>query len=120
MLTPDQARTGVMVIRGALGSGALVPKLWIKIFRIDPKRNEALPWAGRLYASRELAMLAALASDDKKERQRALEVGIVLNAADSVTMALAGVKKQIPVGSAIASVALGAASVALGVIAKRG
>ncbi len=120
MLTADQARTGVMAIRGALGSGALFPKVWMRIFRIDPTRNEALPWAGRLYASRELAMLAALASDDKKERERALEVGVALNAADTATMAIAGFRKQIPAGSAIASVALGAASVALGLIAKRG
>ncbi|MEL7210245.1 MAG: hypothetical protein AAGK32_18775 [Actinomycetota bacterium] len=120
-LTPAQARNALVAIRGSIGVfGLLFPRFTAKLFGIDAKANPAAVYMGRLFAVRELFMVAPFCMEDAEELQDfAIQAGVAVDAVDVVAAGAAGVSGSLPKRAALMAGLTAAAAVALGVIAQQ-
>ncbi len=119
-ITPFQAKVTLMSIRAAIGVlGWLFPNLSGRLFGIDPARNPAAPYLGRLFAARELALVAPLLLEDEDEdvQRRSLQVGMAVDAADAAASVAAGVTGTLPKRAAVMTGVTAVAALLLGWIA---
>lgn len=78
-------------LRASIGAGAwLAPRLAGKLFGLDPDANPQLPYVGRLFGVRDVALAAGLQMSSGQSRRVWLQLGIVCDAADTVAGLLAG------------------------------
>lgn len=120
-ITPFQAKVTLMSIRSAIGVlGWLFPNLSGRLFGIDSAKNPAAPYLGRLFAARELALVAPLLSEDDDVQQRYLRVGIAVDSADAVAAAAAGARGTLPKRAAAMTFLTAVAAALLGWIAASG
>ena len=79
--------TGLAYGRIAVGTLSLLsPKLAARLFLLDPKSNPQLPYVGRLFGSREIALGAiTLASSGGEHASGWSRSGIAVDGADAVT-----------------------------------
>ena len=118
-ITPFQAKVTLMTIRSLIGVfGWLAPNLSGRLFGIDPAANPAAPYLGRLFAARELALVAPLLSEDEDVQRRSLHVGMAVDAADAAASVAAGVRGTLPKRAALMTGLTAVVAVLLGWIAS--
>lgn len=117
-ITPFQAKVTLMSIRSVIGVlGWLFPNLSGRLFGIDPRENPAAPYLGRLFAARELALVAPLLIEDEDVQRRTLQVGMAVDAADAAASVAAGVSGTLPKRAALMTGLVAVVAVILGWIA---
>lgn len=117
-ITPFQAKVTLMSIRSVIGVlGWLFPNLSGRLFGIDPRENPAAPYLGRLFAARELALVAPLLIEDEDVQRRTLQVGMAVDAADAAASVAAGVSGTLPKRAALMTGFVAVVAVILGWIA---
>ena len=117
-ITPFQAKVTLMSIRSLIGVlGWLFPNLSGRLFGIDPAQNPAAPYLGRLFAARELALVAPLLVEDEDVQRRTLQVGMAVDAADAAASVAAGVSGALPKRAALMTGVTALAALLLGWIA---
>ncbi len=118
-ITPFQAKVTLMSLRSLIGVlGCLAPNLSAKLFGIDPARNPAAPYLGRLFAAREFALVAPLLSENDDVQRRSLHVGMAVDTADAAASVAAGMRGTLPKRAAVMTFLTAAAAVLLGWIAS--
>ena len=118
-ITPFQAKVTLMSLRSLIGVLAwLAPNLSARLFGIDPARNPSAPYLGRLFAARELALVAPLLSEDAAVQRRSLHVGMAVDTADAAASVAAGVRGTLPKRAAAMTFLTAVAAVLLGWIAS--
>ena len=101
-ITPFQAKVTLLSIRSVIGVlGWLFPNLSGRLFGIDPAKNPAAPYLGRLFAARELALVAPLLVEDEDVQRRSLQVGMAVDAADAAASVAAGLSGTLPKRAAV-------------------
>ena len=120
-ITALQAKLTLMGIRTVIGVlGWLFPSLTGRLFGIDPAKNPAAPYLGRLFAARELALVAPLLSEDEDVQRRSLQVGIAVDSADALAAVAAGASGALPKRAAFLTGVTAIAAALLGWIAVAG
>ena len=110
----ERCLAGHLAIRFGLGlAGWLSPTAAARLVGLDPQRETAVAWTGRLYATRELVIGGAIASADADERRRLLGWAAVMNVAEAVVLGAAGLRGRLPARAAVPSVLLAVASAGL-------
>jgi hypothetical protein len=100
------------------GLGAWVaPRLFGRLFGLDPDRNPQAPYIWRLFGARDVALGVGALSTEGEERARWLQAGLACDVADTAAGVAAGARGYLgPVSAALVTgAAVGAA--ALGVAA---
>ncbi|MGO9901554.1 MAG: hypothetical protein ACLP0J_18145 [Solirubrobacteraceae bacterium] len=83
-------------LRASIGAGAWVaPGLAGRLFGLDAIANPQLPYVGRLFGVRDVALAAGLQLSSGHSRRLWLELGILCDAADTVAGFLGGRNGQI-------------------------
>jgi hypothetical protein len=110
--------TGLAYGRITIGTISLLsPKLAARLFLLDPKTNPQLPYLGRLFGSREIALgVITLAAPDDV-RRRLIQVGVAVDAADALTGIASVVSGSVPKKTALLLTVAGVASTTTGVLA---
>ena len=117
-MPPSTAITALAGMRVSIGAGAwATPRVAGRLFGLDPDGNPQLPYLGRLFGVRELALAAGTLSTEGEARRRWLQLGVICDVADAAAALLARRRGYVgPVTTVLLTVpAVGAA--ALGVVA---
>ncbi len=78
-------------LRAGIGAGVWVaPRLSGRLFGLDADANPQLPYIGRLFGVRDVALAAGLQMSSGQSRRLWLQLGIVCDVADGVAGLLAG------------------------------
>jgi hypothetical protein len=107
----DKVKDAVAISRMAVGAGAwLTPNLSGRLFGLDPEGNPQLPYIGRLFGARDVALGAgALRSKSRKQKDAWLTAGMACDVADVAAGALAGARGTLPRPAAVLVTATAAA-----------
>ena len=82
--------TGLSVGRIAIGAGALLaPELTMKVFGLDGENNPQLPYMGRMFGSREVAVGVATLLAKGEARRNWIIAGMAIDLADAAAAILA-------------------------------
>lgn len=82
--------TGLSVGRIVIGAGALfAPELTMKVFGLDGENNRQLPYMGRMFGSREIAVGVATLLSRGEARRNWIAAGIAIDLADAAAAILA-------------------------------
>ena len=116
------ASYGLLIgVRTAVGAGSWVaPELSGRLFGLDAAANPQLPYVGRLFGVRDVALGAGLALSNGQSRKLWLQLGIACDAADAVAGLLAGRKGQLSKLSTVLVTAPALLGIALGVAGLQG
>jgi hypothetical protein len=97
----DQAANAIAISRMAVGAGTwLAPNLSGRLFGLDPEGNPQLPYVGRLFGARDVALGAGALRSSRKSRDAWLTAGLACDAADVAAGVLAGARGQLPLSAA--------------------
>lgn len=119
-ITPKRARAALMGLRASLAVGVWVaPVATGRLFGLDPEENRGAPYLGRLFGVREGALVAELALASPERVTAVAQRHILVDAADVVAAAVAGVRGQLPKRAAVMAAATAGLAVYLGVVASR-
>jgi hypothetical protein len=78
--------TGLAYGRIAVGTVSLVsPSLAARLFLLDSRANPSLPYVTRMFGSREIALGGLTLASSGAARDRLVQVGVAVDAADAVT-----------------------------------
>ena len=81
----------IVAIRANIGLGAwLAPRLAGRLFGLDAEANPQLPYVGRLFGVRDVALAAGVARTNGSARRLWLQIGMVCDAADAAAGLIAG------------------------------
>jgi hypothetical protein len=101
--------------RIAVGVGAwLAPRLSGRMFGLDPDGNPQLPYVGRLFGARDVALGAGVLRSPRKNKDAWVTAGIACDVADAAAGVLAGARGQLPGGAAALVTATAGAFAAAG------
>jgi len=111
------ASNGLLIgLRTAVGAGSWVaPELSGRLFGLDAVANPQLPYLGRLFGVRDVALGAGLGLSSGKNRKLWLQLGIACDAADAAAGLIAGRKGQLSKVSTVLVTAPALIAIALGV-----
>jgi hypothetical protein len=108
----ETAINAIALSRIVVGASAwLTPNLAGRLFGLDPEGNPQLPYVGRLFGARDVALGAGALRSSRKSKDAWLTAGFACDVADVAAGVLAGVRGQLPAASA-ALVSVTAASFA--------
>ena len=97
----DTAVNAIAIGRIAVGTGAwLTPNLSGRLFGLDPEGNPQLPYVGRLFGARDVALGAGTLRSPRKQRDLWLTAALACDAADFAAGVLAGARGQLPASAA--------------------
>jgi hypothetical protein len=97
----DKAKDAVAVGRIVVGASAyLTPNLSGRLFGLDPDGNPQLPYIGRLFGARDVALGAGVLRSSKKQKDAWATAGLACDVADVGAGALAGIRGQLPPAAA--------------------
>jgi hypothetical protein len=97
----EKAVNAIGISRMAVGAGAwLTPNLSGRIFGLDPEGNPQLPYVGRLFGARDVALGAGALRSPRKNKDAWLVAGIACDVADVAAGVLAGARGQLPPAAA--------------------
>ena len=97
----ETAVNAIAISRIAVGAGAwLTPNLSGRLFGLDPEGNPQLPYVGRLFGARDVALGAGALRSPRKQKDLWLTAALACDVADVAAGVLAGVRGQLPAGSA--------------------
>jgi hypothetical protein len=106
----------LIAIRASIGAGAwIAPRLAGRLFGLDAAANPQLPYVGRLFAARDVALAAGLGLSNGRSRRLWLQLGIACDAADSVAGLLAGRNREISSVSTVLVTAPALMGIGLGI-----
>lgn len=114
----EQTLNSLVGVRAGIGIGAwAAPRLSGRLFGLDPAANPQLPYLGRLFGVRDLALAVGTATSSGAERRRWLQLGIACDVADAAAGVLAGRSGTLPklatvlvTGTALLAAGLGIAA----------
>jgi hypothetical protein len=111
----DKAVDAIAISRIAVGAGTwLTPNLSGRLFGLDPEGNPQLPYVGRLFGARDVALGAGVLRSTKKHKDAWLIAGLACDVADVAAGALAGARGQLPPSAAVMVTATAGAFAAFG------
>ena len=114
---PDNSNA-LIGIRAGVGAGTwLAPKLAGRMFGLDAVANPQLPYVGRLFGARDVALAAGLSMSGGPSRKLWLQLGIACDIADAIAGLLAGRAGQLSKRSTLLVTAPALLGIALGVAA---
>jgi hypothetical protein len=97
----ETAVNAIAISRIAVGSGTwLMPNLSGRLFGLDPEGNPQLPYVGRLFGARDVALGAGALRSSRKNKDAWLTAGLACDMADVAAGVLAGARGQLPVAAA--------------------
>jgi hypothetical protein len=97
----ETALNAIAISRIAVGAGAwLTPNLSGRLFGLDPEGNPQLPYVGRLFGARDVALGAGALRSPRKQKDAWVAAGLGCDVADVAAGVLAGARGQLPVGAA--------------------
>lgn len=97
----EKAYNAIAAARIAVGSSAwLTPNLSGRLFGLDPEGNPQLPYIGRLFGARDVALGAGVLRSPRKHKEAWVTAGAACDVADAAAGVLAGVRGQLPAGAA--------------------
>jgi hypothetical protein len=97
----DTAVNAIAIGRIAVGAGAwLTPNLAGRLFGLDPEGNPQLPYVGRLFGARDVALGAGTLRSPRKQRDLWLTASLACDVADAAAGVLAGARGQLPLSAA--------------------
>jgi hypothetical protein len=97
----DTAVNAIAIGRIAVGTGAwLTPNLSGRLFGLDPEGNPQLPYVGRLFGARDVALGAGALRSPRKQRDLWLTAAFACDVADAAAGVIAGVRGQLPASAA--------------------
>jgi hypothetical protein len=97
----ETAVNAIAVSRIVVGSSAwLTPNLAGRLFGLDPEGNPQLPYVGRLFGARDVALGAGALRSTRKNKDAWLTAGLACDVADVAAGVLAGMRGQLPAASA--------------------
>jgi hypothetical protein len=97
----DTAVNAIAIGRIAVGTGAwLTPNLSGRLFGLDPEGNPQLPYVGRLFGARDVALGAGTLRSPRKQRDLWLTASLACDVADAAAGVIAGVRGQLPASAA--------------------
>jgi hypothetical protein len=97
----DTAVNAIAIGRIAVGTGAwLTPNLSGRLFGLDPEGNPQLPYVGRLFGARDVALGAGTLRSPRKQRDLWLTASLACDVADAAAGVIAGARGQLPVSAA--------------------
>jgi hypothetical protein len=97
----DTAANAIAIGRIAVGSGAwLAPNLSGRLFGLDPEGNPQLPYVGRLFGARDVALGAGALRSPRKQKDAWITAGLACDVADVAAGLVAGARGQLPMGAA--------------------
>src|SRR5947208_2755960 len=97
----DKAKDAVAIGRIAVGASTwLAPNLAGRLFGLDPEGNPQLPYVGRLFGARDVALGAGALRSSRRSREAWLTAALACDVADVAAGVIAGVRGQLPVSSA--------------------
>ena len=110
----------LVAIRVNIGLGAwLAPRLSGRLFGLDAEANPQLPYIGRLFGVRDVALGAGVAASSGNARRLWLQLGLVCDAADAVAGLIAGRNGEISKVSTVLVTAPALMGIGLGLAALR-
>jgi hypothetical protein len=78
-------------LRLAIGTGAwIAPRLAGRVFGLDPAANPQLPYVGRLFGVRDVALAVGVQVTEGESRRLWLQLGLACDLADAVAGLVAG------------------------------
>jgi hypothetical protein len=108
-------------LRASIGAGAwIAPGMAGRLFGLDASANPQLPYVGRLFGVRDVALAAGLHFSSGQSRRLWLQLGILCDVADAVAGILAGRHGQISKLSTILVTAPAVLGIRLGVAGLQG
>jgi hypothetical protein len=97
----ETAVNAIAIGRIAVGSSAwLTPNLAGRLFGLDPEGNPQLPYVGRLFGARDVALGAGVLRSPRKQKDAWVTAGLACDVADMAAGVLAGARGQLPFGAA--------------------
>ena len=97
----DKALSAIAISRIAVGASAwLTPNLSGRIFGLDPEGNPQLPYVGRLFGARDVALGAGAIRSPRKQKDAWVTAGMACDVADVGAGALAGIRGTLPPSAA--------------------
>jgi len=118
---PEVARITLAGIRIANGSTALfAPSVLARQLGVEPRESQAVQYAFRLFGIRTLLLGVELLLPEGEVRTASLRVAPAIHASDTVSAALAGLTRQIPVRPAVTATAISAVNTVLALVAWSG
>jgi hypothetical protein len=97
----ERAANAIAISRVAVGAGAwLAPNLSGRLFGLDPEGNPQLPYVGRLFGARDVALGAGVLRSGRKQKDLWLTAGVGCDVADAAAGVLAGARGTLPFGAA--------------------
>jgi hypothetical protein len=97
----DTAVNAIAIGRIAIGTGTwLTPNLSGRLFGLDPEGNPQLPYVGRLFGARDVALGAGTLRSPRKQRDLWLTASLACDVADAAAGVIAGARGQLPVSAA--------------------
>ncbi len=116
--------SGVTVLTGlrtSIGAGAwIAPRKTGRLFGLDAVANPQLPYVGRLFGIRDVALASGLLLSSGESRRLWLQLGLACDAADGIAAILAGRKGEISKLSTVLVTAPAVLALGLGIAALRG
>jgi hypothetical protein len=105
-------------IRASVGAGAwIAPRVTGRLFGLDAVANPQLPYLGRLFGVRDVALAAGLQLSSGESLRLWLQLGIACDAADCLAGLLAGATGSISGRSTVLVTAPALLGIGLGVVA---
>lgn len=96
-----QAANAIAIGRIAVGASTwLAPNLTGRLFGLDPEGNPQLPYVGRLFGARDVALGAGALRSSRKSKDAWLTAALACDAADVAAGVLAGARGQLPLAAA--------------------
>jgi hypothetical protein len=97
----ETAVNAIAVARIAVGAGVwLTPNLSGRLFGLDPEGNPQLPYVGRLFGARDVALGAGTLRSPRKQKDLWLTATLACDVADTAAGVIAGARGQLPVSAA--------------------
>ena len=110
--------TGLAYGRISIGTLSLLfPSFTARLFLLDPRSNPQLPYMGRLFGSREIALGAITLASSGDARRRLAQLGVAVDGADTATGIVSAASGSVPKRTGILLALAGAAAVASGIAA---
>lgn len=117
----NQAEQALIALRTAIGAGVWVaPRLAGRLFGLDPKGNPQLPYVGRLFGVRDLALAYGVATSTAPQRTLWLRIGVACDLADAAAGLLGRRSGDLPKLATVLVTATAVSAAGLGVAAMLG
>ena len=117
-MAEDRTLTTLVGMRSAIGAGAwLAPRLSGRMFGLDPAANEQLPYLGRLFGARDVALAVGASTSSGAGRSQWLRIGIACDLADALAGVIAGRRGELPTAATVLVTVTALAAAGLGVAA---